>query len=86
MTINMDESEASGQAPFAGAAPRGWGRETMETLAIVAVLAGYLILMHLVLPRLGVATCSGGACTDYYPAMSRFAAGSPAETIEEPGK
>jgi len=85
MSINMDESEASGQAPL-GAVPRGWGRETMETLAIVGVLAGYLVLMRLVLPRLGVATCSGGGCTDFYPAMTRFEAGCPAQTIDEPGK
>ena len=56
----------------------------METLAIVGVLAGYLVLMRLVLPRLGVATCSGGGCTDFYPAMTRFEAGCVEQPIEKP--
>lgn len=85
MSINMDEMAASGQVPEQ-AAVRGWGRETMETLAIVGVLVGYLVLMRLVLPRLGVATCSGGGCTDFYPTMTRFEASCPDQTLEKPGK
>lgn len=55
----------------------------METLAILGVLAGYLVLMRWVLPKMGVATCCSGSCSDFYPAMSRFEASCPPESTEK---